>query len=233
MRRLHYLQHVPFENIGTIRSWAETAGMQINGTRLYNREHLPSIGEFDWLIIMGGPMSVSEEPLYPWLRKEKNLIRQAIEHRKVVLGICLGAQLIADVLGARVHPNAHREIGWFPVHKTGATRQSTVSDAIPNGLQVLHWHGETFDQPEGTIHLGRSEACNNQGFSLDDRIVGLQFHLEVTPRNLERMIRHCRNEMDGSHYVQTPEMMLSDRERFTSANRVMGNLMKCLKELDR
>jgi len=231
MKRLHYLQHVPFEDIGTIRAWAEAAGMSIRETRLFHNEHLPSVEELDWLIIMGGPMNVSEEALYPWLREEKRLIRQAIEQHKTVLGICLGAQLIADVMGARVHPNAYREIGWFPVRKTDAAERATVSTAFPDGFQALHWHGDTFDLPARAIHLGRSAACANQGFVLDERIVGLQFHLEITPRSLERLIHHCRSEIDGSPYVQSPEAMLADRERFVSANIVLDNLLDHLADM--
>lgn len=233
MKRLHYLQHVPFEDIGTIQTWAEAAGMQIRGTRLFRHERLPSVKELDWLIIMGGPMNVGEESLYPWLREEKRLIRQAVEHHKVVLGICLGAQLIADVLGARVRPNAHREIGWFPVHRSPAAKQAAVSAAIPDGLQALHWHGDTFDLPEKAIHLGRSEACDNQGFVLDERVVGLQFHLEITPRSLERLIRHCRSDIDGSPYVQSPEAMLSGRERFAFAHSALDNLLNQMAGLER
>jgi GMP synthase (glutamine-hydrolysing) len=202
--------------------------MRIHGTHLYNNENLPSVGEFDWLIIMGGPMSVSDELLYPWLRDEKKLILQAIEQQKVVVGICLGAQLIADVLGARVRRNDHREIGWFPIHKAPKTKRSCVSTAIPDGLQVLHWHGDTFDLPAGAIHLGRSEACKNQGFQYNDRIVGLQFHLEMTHANLKHLIHHCRSEIDNSPYVQTVEFMLSDQERFASTNLVMDKVLDCL-----
>ena len=228
MRRLHYLQHVPFEKIGSIRPWAEACGMRIHGTHLYNNENLPIVGEFDWLIIMGGPMSVSDELLYPWLRDEKKLIFQAIEQQKVVVGICLGAQLIAEVLGARVRRNDHREIGWFPIHKTPEAKRSCVSTAIPDGLQVLHWHGDTFDLPAGAIHLWCSEVCKNQGFQYDDRIVGLQFHLEMTHDNLKHLIHHCRSEIDDSPYVQAAEFMLSDPERFASTNLVMDKVLDCL-----
>ena len=227
MKRLHYLQHVPFENIGSILPWAEAYGMQTCGTRLFNRERLPSVEDFNWLIVMGGPMSVGDELVYPWLRDEKRLIHQAIEQHKVVIGICLGAQLIADVLGARVRPNDHREIGWFPIHKAPAAERSCISTAIPDGLHVLHWHGDTFDLPEGAVHLWRSEACENQGFMIDGRIVGLQFHLEMTPDSLNQLIHNCVSEIDGSRYVQEPAVMLSDRQRFISANSVMDNLLDC------
>ena len=232
MKRLHYLQHVPFEDIGTIRSWAEAAGMTIRGTRHFHNEDLPSVEELDWLIIMGGPMNVAEEVLYPWLQEEKRLIRQAIAQRKTVLGICLGAQLIADAMGACVRRNAYREIGWFPVRKTDEAGRATISAALPDGFLALHWHGDTFDLPERAIRLGRSAACENQGFVLDERIVGLQFHLEVTPRGLERLIHHCRSEIDGSLYVQSPEIMLADRNRFASANTVLNNLLDRLLDVD-
>ena len=225
MRRLHYLQHVPFEDIGTIRTWAEAAGMTISGTRLFNNESLPPVEDLDWLVIMGGPMNVHQEGLFPWLRDEKRYILKAVELRKTVLGICLGAQLIADVMGARVRPNSYREIGWFPVHMAQEATQASVSAAFPEGFQALHWHGDTFDLPERAVHLMRSEACENQGFVLEERIVGLQFHLEMTPRNLERMIHHCRNEIDDSPYVQRPETMLEDRARFASANTVLDHML--------
>ena len=228
MKRLHYLQHVPFEDIGTIRGWAETAEMRIRGTRLYHAEKLPSVEEFDWLVIMGGPMNVHEEALYPWLTAEKRLVRRAVENRKIVLGICLGAQLIADVLGAGVQSNSYREIGWFPIYKSPESDQAAISAVIPDGLHVLHWHGDRFDLPEGSVPIGYSAACDNQGFVLDGRVVGLQFHLEMTPGRLERLIDHCRSELDGGPYVQSPDAMLADRERFKTANAVLDSLLERL-----
>ncbi len=130
MKRLHYLQHVPFEDIGTIRTWAETAGMSIRGTRLFRNEHLPSVEELDWLIIMGGPMNVGEEASISLAAGREKTHPPGRRAPQDVLGICLGAQLIADVLGARVRPNAHREIGWFPVRKTDAAEQAIVSSRL-------------------------------------------------------------------------------------------------------
>jgi GMP synthase (glutamine-hydrolysing) len=225
MRRLHYLQHVPFEDIGTIRNWAETAGMTIKGTRLFDDTRLPSVDEFDWIVIMGGPMNVDQEDLFPWLRPEKKLIRNAVEQGKTVVGICLGAQLVAEVMGAVVRPNIHREIGWFPVYKTGAARQSDVSAVIPEVFQAVHWHGDTFDLPDGAVHLGRSEACENQAFVLGKRVVGLQFHLEMTTSSLEKLIDHCRSDLDESPFVQRPADMLADRTRFKEANAMLDNLL--------
>lgn len=234
MKHLHYLQHVPFEDIGTIQDWAEASGMHIGGTRLFNNEQLPSVQELDWLVIMGGPMNVYEESVFPWLRAEKRLIQQAVERRKIVLGICLGAQLIADALGARVRSNGQKEIGWYPVFKTESeTGQAAVLSAIPDGLEVLHWHGDTFDLPEGAVHLGRSAACENQGFVIDERVLGLQFHLEITFPSLERLIHSCRNDIDEGPFVQRPEVMLADKGRFDAANAVLNQILDCLAEVGR
>ena len=225
MKRLHYCQHVSFEGLGSIATWAEAAGFQISGTRFYRNDPLPVVDDLEWLVIMGGPMNIYEEATHPWLRDEKKIIHQAIERGKTVLGICLGAQLIADVLGAAVKANRNREIGWFPIYKTTAAEKVRVAAALPDGLPVLHWHGDTFDLPGGAVHLAKSEACEHQGFVLNQRVVGLQFHLEATPQSLEQLIVHCRSEIDGSLYVQNPAVMLADPTRFTAANKAMDRLL--------
>jgi GMP synthase-like glutamine amidotransferase len=116
--RIHYLQHVPFEDSAKIGEWARDTGHTVTCTRLCDEEALPPLNSFDWLVIMGGPMNVYEHQAYPWLVPEKRLIERAIEHGKFVLGVCLGAQLAADVLGGPVTKNRYREIGWFPVSLT-------------------------------------------------------------------------------------------------------------------
>jgi GMP synthase (glutamine-hydrolysing) len=225
MKRLHYFQHVPFEGLGSIETWAEDAGFQISGTRFFRNDPLPDVDDLEWLVIMGGPMNIYEESAYPWLRDEKKVIHQAIVRGKTVLGICLGAQLVADALGAAVKANRYREIGWFSIHKTTTAEKVRVAAALPDGLPVLHWHGDTFDLPNNSVHLAKSDACDHQGFVVNQRVVGLQFHLEVTPHSLERLIFHCRHEIDGSPYVQDPAVMLADTTRFTAANKVMDRLL--------
>ena len=100
--RLHYLQHVPFEGLGNIETWAKNKGFHITRTRFFDNEPLPSTDDFEWLVVMGGPMNIYEETGYPWLVKEKKFIEECLKRDKFVLGICLGGQLIADVLGGRV-----------------------------------------------------------------------------------------------------------------------------------
>ncbi len=224
-KRLHYLQHVSFEGLGSIAAWAARSGFQTRATRFFQNDALPDLEDIDWLVVMGGPMNIYEEAAYPWLAAEKKFIRLAVAAGKTVLGICLGAQLIADALGAAVKPNRRREIGWFPICKTAAARKLGVAAAWPDKLPVLHWHGDTFDLPDGAVHLARSEACDHQAFVVDQRVVGLQFHLEATPSGLERIIFHCRGELDGSRYVQEPEAMLAEPKRFTAANQAMDRLL--------
>ena len=219
--RIHYLQHVPFEDTGCIRPWAESAGHTISATRFYRDDNLPAIDELDWLIIMGGPMSVHDEDQYPWLKTEKEAIRQVIQKRKFVLGICLGAQLIADVLGARVYPHGHKEIGWYPVHKTREGEGAVAVKTMPDEATVMHWHGDTFDIPADAVHLYRSAGCENQAYSYREHVFGFQFHLETTPNSLKGLIENCGHEIVPGPYVQKPEIMLADENRFSQINRSM------------
>ena len=231
--RLHFLQHVPFEGPGCIRAWAEAAGWEITGSHLYRDHRLPAIDGFDWLVIMGGPMNIYEEVQYPWLAREKEFIDRAIAGHKVVLGICLGAQLIAAVLGARVSRSRHEEIGWFPIQRTAAPTQPTQAAAIEDGLDVLHWHADTFDLPDRAVHLARSAACENQAFIYNDRVVGLQFHLEMTAEGLQDLVQHSGQPITAGRFVQPPATMLAQAERFHRANQVMNRLLDGLAGMGR
>ncbi len=185
--KLHYLQHVPFEGLGIIENWAVSNGFEISCTRLFADEKLPDIGSFDWLVVMGGPMGIYDHEAHPWLMAEKQLIKNTIDAGKTVLGICLGAQLIADVLGAKVYPGPQKEIGWFPLQGS--------NPLLPETLTAFHWHGDTFEIPKGATHLASSAACKNQGFIYNGRVVGLQFHLETTPQSMEALIENCGDEL--------------------------------------
>jgi len=226
--KIHHLQHVPFEGLGSMQAVLEEKGHLLSSTHLYANQDFPSLDDIDWLIVMGGPMGVYDEEVYPWLETEKKFISDAIDSGKIVLGICLGAQLIADVLGARVYKNAHREIGWFDISRSADADSTILSKAIPEQVEAFHWHGDTFEIPEGATLVAESVACKNQGFIMDDRVLAFQFHLETTQESAISLIDNCGDELDGSSYVQSKNEILSNPQRFSNINQVMRSVLEAL-----
>jgi GMP synthase-like glutamine amidotransferase len=222
--RAHYLQHASFEGLGSIGPWLKSAGYEITVTKFYEATSLPDPLDLDLLIIMGGPMSVNDEENFPWLRSEKHFIRNTIECGKTVLGICLGAQLIAKALGESVYPNRRKEIGWFPV--TGIPHEDESIFHFPPSLEVFHWHGDTFDLPEDAVLLARSVACENQAFQYGKNVIGLQFHLETTPKTARAIVDNCRTELLPSKFVQ-PEAIILDQspEKYVLINNLMEEIL--------
>ncbi len=203
---VHILQHVPFEGIGSVEPWLRMRSANISTTRFYEPWTLPDVDPMDLIIAMGGPMSVNDEAELPWLVEEKQFIRTAIQQGIPVLGICLGAQLIASALGARVYAGRQREIGWFDID---AVPHAGGAFAFPKTATVFHWHGETFDLPAAAVHLARSVACEHQAFQIGPNVIGLQFHLETTPASADAIITHCRNELVADTFVQTEDALRS------------------------
>lgn len=228
--RLHYFQHVPFEGPASIEEWAKAKGWSLSPTRLFDGEPLPDVNDFDWLIIMGGPMNVDEEEKYPWLAQEKRFIEGAIKAGKVVLGICLGAQLIAAALGAKVFSNRYKEIGWFPIDLTHEAQTSLLLHFLPKRFTVFHWHGDTFDLPHGACRLAESEGCANQAFLYGDRVLALQCHLESTKASVQDLIMYCGQELVAGPYIQTAESILAQQERFSTINQAMFGVLDRLAE---
>ncbi|HXH50659.1 MAG TPA: type 1 glutamine amidotransferase [Terriglobia bacterium] len=205
--RIHIIQHVAFEGPGAIAEWAREREHSISVTEQFGRGKLPAVDDLDFLVIMGGPMSAIDDAKFNWLTGEKQLIAEALREEKAILGVCLGAQLLAQVLGARVYPNREKEIGWFPVRLTLAAERSRFFSGLPARMTVLHWHGETFDLPQGAVLLAESDLCRNQAFEIDGRVLGLQFHLEVQPQGLERLIENSAADLSRGPTVQTAEDM--------------------------
>jgi GMP synthase-like glutamine amidotransferase len=227
--RAHYLQHVPFEGLGSIENWLHRAGHRITGTEFFRPFVLPKVDVIDLLVVMGGPMGVDDEAAFPWLAPEKAFIREAVESGKPVLGICLGAQLIARSMGAAVHANPEKEIGWFPIQ--GVEPNEVGLFGFPASLEVFHWHGDTFEMPSGATLLARSEGCRHQAFQLGDSVIGLQFHLETTADSARQIVANCRDELIPARYVQTESQILSaTSERYASINRLMGDVLTYLQQ---
>ena len=230
--KLHYIQHVPFEGLANIGAWAEEQGWTLSATHLYRGDKLPAADEFDWLVVMGGPMNIYEEAQYPWLAAEKEFILDAIETNKVVLGICLGAQLIADVLGGRVFRNRHKEIGWFPVSLRPEGIESAPFNNFPTEFPALHWHGDTFLLPPGAAMLAQSEACPAQAFSFNGgRVLALQFHLESSLESVGLLVENCSDELVDGEYIQKGDAILGKVENFSAIRESLGLLLENLKKI--
>ena len=223
--RIHYFQHVSFEGLGCIEDWLRKENHQLSCTRFYLQEAPPALSEIDWLIVMGGPMGIHDENLYPYLRAEKEYIKEAVRQNKTVLGICLGAQLLARALGADVKKAQHKEIGWHPVRKTAEEKSTRLFSFMPDKMNVFHWHGDRFDIPESSIRLVESDACPNQAFLYKDNVLGLQFHFEATPQSIRGMIDYVGEELTPHTYVQSGEEIVSLETYCTGSNQVMYNLL--------
>ena len=247
--RVRVFQHVPFEGIGSIETWLARRAADVTFTRMFQRDPVPgSPDDSDLLIVMGGPMGVNDERTFPWLVEEKRAILRAAESGRRVLGICLGAQLIAAALGARVYRNREKEIGWHVVRRTAATtpggglgpaaphtataprtapgaRPSPLIAAIPDGAVPFHWHSDTFDLPRGAAGFLSSEACANQAFHIGERVVGIQFHLETTALSARSLLDNCGDDLSPGRFVQAPEEMLAEPGRFSALVPIMERVL--------
>lgn len=199
--RVCILQHVEFEGPGSIILWAKERDARVTVIRLYKQPVMPKRGEFDLLIVLGGPMSANDERDILWLVEEKRLIRESVLDGTPVLGICLGAQLMASALGASVYRGTRREIGWFSVYSS----RNVTGFQFPETLDAFHWHGETFDLPVGAVRLASSDAYINQAFQIGERAIGLQFHLETTAENVNALVENCGDELAIAPGVQLEE----------------------------
>ena len=223
--RIHSLQHVPFEDIGSMASDFAVRGYSVTSTHWYRGDVPPALASFDVLIVMGGPMGTYDEAIYPWLAEEKALIKAAIAAGKTLLGICLGAQLIADALGGKVTRNPHKEIGWLPIEITAVAATHPIAQVFARYPEVFHWHGDTFALPPGALHLASSQGCRNQAYVFQERVYGFQFHLETTPASAQALIEHCGDDIDGSRYTQSAQRILASEEKFAQINRAMSEVI--------
>lgn len=222
--RLHYIQHVVYEDLGCISAWATKKKYKISSTKIFENETFPHIETFDLLIILGGLMSVNDN--LKWIKKEKLFIAKAIENNKKVLGICLGSQFIASVLGETVFQNSKKEIGWFPIQISKNEAFENPIEKFNNKITVFHWHGETFNLPKNTIHLAKSSICQNQAFMFNKNVIALQFHLEITEKSLEKMITFGKNELIKDDFIQSIENMRSFKNNIIECNRRMFLLLE-------
>lgn len=220
------LQHAEGEWIGSMNDWFTDPSREndfvLKTIRLDHAEKLPELHSFDWLLIMGGPMSVNDEAGYPWLIEEKQFINQAIKAGKTIIGICLGGQLIAAASGAEVYPNNTAEIGWFPVMRTDID-----VTWLPEMAKLLSWHGDCFRVPAGAIPFATSAITPCQGFSLGKRIWALQFHLEAQPGTVNAFLAFENDGLPDGEYVQN-ETQLRINEFLPQSRVIMHRLLDSL-----
>lgn len=223
--RIHYVQNDPLSELGFIEEWMAGKGHAVTSTRTYEDADFPVADEFDLLIILGGRMGAYEEALYPWIASEKECIRQAVQHQKGVLGICLGAQMIAAALGSPVYPHVHQEIGWWPVELTEEARGMDLFEGVPAVIPAFQYHGDTFDLPGGATHLASSPGCKNQAFLYGDRVIGLQFHPEFTEGVIADLAEKFGHQLPDGPYIQRADRWIHQGEYVEGAKSLLFKLL--------
>jgi GMP synthase-like glutamine amidotransferase len=229
--RLHYIQHVYVENPGSILGWAMDCGHKVSHTLLYEEGFsFPDPGDFDWLIIMGGPMGANDEGEYPWIEGEKNLIRASAASGKIIVGFCLGAQLIASAMGGKVEANPAAEIGWHDIAFKREALNKPLS-VFPDACKAFEWHNDTFSRlPEGATLFATGVGCRNQGFRIGDRIYAFQFHLESTREMLDFLVRAYADELAEGEFVQSASEILGGEAYVGGSESMMRSFLDCLAE---
>ena len=222
------LRHVPHEHLGTLAEALIASNITYEYVNLYEND-IPNITIKDLcgLIILGGPMNVYSTDRYPYLEMEDRLIKQAIERDVPILGICLGAQLVAKALGAKVIKNKEKEIGWYPLKITEEGSKDRLFMHFNNEEIVFQWHGDTLEIPEGGVHLAESSMCTNQAFRYRNNVYGLQFHIEVTPEMILEWLNVPENQKEIVSLKEkiNPEVIKVETPKFIGRlNLLAGNV---------
>lgn len=222
------LQHTIFDGPGYILSWLHEQGFATDITFLYQPDcHLPSLDAVSLLIILSGPMSVHDEEHYPWLKQEKELIKKAIDNNIPTIGICFGAQLIADIYGAKVTSAPHKAIGWFPVKAESTKKKGCF--LFPESFTGLFWHTNHFEIPENATLLASSPICPNQAFQIKKNVIGVQFHPQATPYLLQGLINNSSMDLTNDPYIQPSQQLLSaPASCFVQSNQLINDMISYL-----
>jgi GMP synthase (glutamine-hydrolysing) len=226
MKKLLVVQHVAFEILGTLNPLLKSAGFRIRYVNFGRHpEAQPCLDRYHGLVVLGGPMNADQFDRFPHLETEVKLIENAIDRDVPVLGICLGAQLIAMALGAEVKRNPQKEIGWYDVSLTDAGRQDPLFAHFEPTERIFQWHGDTFCLPKGCTHLASSPTCANQAFRYRSNVYGLQFHMEVDEPLIERWLRvpiH-RREIEALNGAVDPETIRQETTQFIDRSKALSD----------
>ncbi len=205
-------QNEKCEHLGVFSKILNENNISYQYIKLYEEEEIPNLNDYSAIIILGGPMNVYEERKYPFLKKENSSIKEALKINKPMLGICLGAQIIARAAGAKVYPAKRKEIGWFTLNLTTGGIENDVFRGLERQFTVFQWHGDTFDIPSGSIKLAKSNLFPNQAFSIGKTIYALQFHLEVTKKMILEWVNRYEDELVTLKEEVDPDEMLKSSE---------------------
>jgi len=209
---IHYFQHDHFEDLGFIGDWANEKGITTSVSMMDLKPEFPDLDSFDWLVVMGGKMGVGDAGNIPWLSTEIDYIKDAIDTGKVVLGICLGSQLIAKALGGHVYRNSEPEMGFWPVFFNENSQKDDVFRHFPSQLKVMHMHFDVFDLPDGCIPMANSTVTLCQAFRFKDNVYALQFHFEVSAKSVSSFIKEITPELVPGKNVQTVDELLDNSD---------------------
>ncbi|MEA3463381.1 MAG: gamma-glutamyl-gamma-aminobutyrate hydrolase family protein [Bacteroidota bacterium] len=227
-KSIECFMHVPFEGPGAIGDWIGEKRHSLHYTRFFEGDALPDASAVEMLVIMGGPMDVFDFHVHPWMEDEIEWVKDFITSGKPVLGICLGAQIIAAALGEEVYPGEHKEIGWYNLRFFPSLGDYKICSDLPVTRKVFHWHGDTFNIPEGATRIAGSQAFPNQGFIYANHVVALQFHLEVTPESVKELVVNCRDELVEGPYIQSEKEILSEKSTFEANHQVLFRFLAYL-----
>lgn len=236
--RVHYFQHIADEGLGSCKNFFTDIHASISTTEFFalpaqqklEIEALPQIEDVDLLIIMGGAMSVNDEHLHPWLLVEKRWLRRFIASGKPVIGLCLGGQLIANALGAKVTKNQKKEVGWTKVKAVNPYPQACFT--LPAEFEIMQWHGETFDLPKGAKLLAWNEDCQHQAFQIGENIIGFQFHPEMTAKTIGL---YLENEVEVDRFLHdlpdVKKQLISStlqaaKQKYEQGNQILNEAIK-------
>ena len=206
---IHCILHADFEKLGVIEDWAFSRDVRLSLTRSDLSEPFPHPSAFEILVLLGGPQSACELQRYSYLQREVELIRQSIQAQRSILGICLGAQILGEALGASACKSPEREVGFFEVTCLAAADQDPVFSKFPPRFNAIHWHNDMPSIPVGGRLLAESKGCPHQAFAYGDRNYGLQFHLEMKQSNLQEMVRAVPSDLTPGRYIESKEMLLA------------------------
>lgn len=219
MKKVLVIQHVPFEGLGKLDNWFQMRAVTPEIYRFFEEKELPDLSHYSALIILGGPMGLYELDQYPWLKQELAFIQKLLRGTSIpVLGICLGAQILAHLLGGSVKKHSQKEIGWYPITLSKKAQSHPFFEKWPAEIVTFHWHQDIFEPPTGSLEIGSSAACDHQGFyyeKTNDRgeksaVVGFQFHLEMTYEISKRLVESCHEDIaKPGPYIGSKNQILS------------------------